>query len=220
MFLLLNTFGIVSIWYRPSNSAATTNPTVVSYSLQWQNQNGTPFTITDISSYQFINIDLSLSSYSNFTQNDLITMNAQGTMSQSLANSSLAYIEVIYDGAIPYPANGGFTGAYGLGLNVVPNGTGSYAFGPTVGLHAEPKNITWAFTGGPHFPTLDLHYWNGEDITKEYTGAPIMVQASLPSPPTHDTPELIAVNWVIGGTIIVIIEAIYLRFPRKSLPPT
>jgi hypothetical protein len=149
-------------------------------------------------------------------------MYAQGTMSKALANSSLAYIAVTYDGAVAYTPNQiAYSGEYGINLNVVPNGTFAmdYVLGPTVSILGEPVNITWRFAGGPHYPTLDIHYWTGEDITHQFTNAPLMIQSSPtqpPSQPTSDTPDEKGANWVIGSSIIAVVEVMYLRFPRKT----
>jgi hypothetical protein len=217
VILLLNLFGVIS-FYSHSNPKPVSN--TVYYTLDWQNQPGTPFTITDLSTYQFLDIHLILFSDSNFTQNNNITLSAYGTMSESLINSSLAYIRLSYNGAIPYPPEMGYSGGPYFDLTVVPNGTSfipGLAFGDTVHVTGKATSITWAFAGGPHYPTLSIQYWSGSNITQEFSSAPIMVQASQTPQPTQDTLEQIALNWAIGGTFIAITEVIYLRFPRKTI---
>ncbi len=229
LFLILETFGIVSPWtWATSNNSKQTAPRSQSatYALQWQNQNGAPFTWGNMSGYQWINIDLSLVSDSNFAQETDIVLKAYGTMSQSLSNNSLAYIRVVYDGAVPYLGNeSAYAGSYGLDLTVVRNGTVpmDYAIGPTISLLAAPTHITWKFPSGPHYPTLQFHYWNGHEITKTFESAPVIIQAQQPAPPIlpiHDTPEQIGVSWTIGGAAIFIVQAAYLMFPRKPRSST
>lgn len=217
-------------------------PQIVPYSLQWQNQKGQPFSgCLTCPNYLWLNIDITLISYSNFTQNSNITMYAFGTMSKYLVNSSLASITVTYDGAVPYlPNQIGYTGAYGLILDVVPNGTVpmDYAFGPTVSLLARPIYITWRFAGGPHYPTLDIHYWSGQEITQEFRNAPVMIQ--LPQPPiptetrtvtttsqtqtttssiTQTTTSSTTVVSVSNQTVIVQPPTTYIQSTTQSQPP-
>jgi hypothetical protein len=211
--LLFNLIGLVNFYPHPKTESISTP---VYYTLDWQNQPGTPFTVTNSSTYQFFDIHLVLISDSNFTQNSNITLYAYGTMSQSFMNNSLAYIQISYDGAIPYPPTGGYSAGPNLDLTIDPNGRGGLAFDHTVYVIAEPIFITWAFAGGPHYPTLSIQYWNGGNITQEFSSAPIMVQVPQPSQPSHDTSDQIGANWLIGSTFIAIIEVIYLRFPRKK----
>lgn len=219
--LLLNLIGAINFYAHPENvsSKQKRDYTTVYYTLDWQNQPGIPFTITNMSTYQFFDIHLVLISAFNFTQNSNITISAYGSMSSSLINTSLANIRIEYDGANPYPPNLSSIGGVGLILDVVPNGTAyipGIALGDTVHVTSEPESMTWAFAGGPHYPTLSIQYWSGGNIIQEFSSAPIMIQASQPSQPSQDTPEQIAGNWVIGSIFIAIAEVIYLRFPRKK----
>jgi hypothetical protein len=104
--LLLNLIGIVNFYHHPKTEFIS-NP--VYYTLDWQNQPGTPFTITNMSTYQFFDIHLVVISTSNFTQNSNITLYAYGTTSQSFMNNSLANLLISYDGTIPYPPSEGYS---------------------------------------------------------------------------------------------------------------
>lgn len=213
VILLLNLFRIIDFY---DHSISESNSETVYYTLDWQNQAGTPFSITDLSTYQFFDIHLEITSDFGFAQNTNITLFAYGTMSESFFNSSLAYIQISYDGAIAYPSNQGYIAGPHLRLEIWPEGRGGIALGDTVYVISEPISITWAFSGGPHYPTVNIDYWNGGSLNEKFLSAPVTIVPPPPSQPLHDTPEQIALSWGIGSAFVVIAEVIYLRYPRKE----
>jgi len=248
VFCMLSTVGILNPWTWAtqanvqvsttsnfSSNSGNYSPSThsVQYDLQWQNQPGIPFTIQNLATYQYIDIELNLTGSQNFTAESSVRMSAIGAMSASLNNSNLAYISLAYPSAVAYPSANGFSQSpYGLELTVVSNETDTgyhgYDFGSIVKLVANPVNVTWQFIGGPYYPTLDLHYWNGHDINQTFTSAPVQIVSKatssgniiiifpnqIPIKQTHDTPDEIGVTWGIGIAIIIAAETLYIRRPK------
>lgn len=126
---------------------ASPKPTVIYYTLAWQNQPGPFGYVTDSDTYQYINFELAIISDSDFEASSNITMLADGEISQSLVNDSLAGIQLVYDGAIPYPSEQGFIGTASLTLNVNKTvTTGSFAVGDIYGVFARPTSFGWLFS--------------------------------------------------------------------------
>jgi hypothetical protein len=219
MVLIFNLFGLVNFYAHANNGNTQSNSTVVPYTIDWQNQPGIPFSIANGSTYQFFDIHLVIISDSNFAQNTNITIYAYGTMSASFSNSSLEGIQISYDGAIPYPQSGGYSAGPYLDLTVNPNGHGGIVINKTVYIISKPISVTWAFASGPHYPTITIQYWDEGTLSQQFSSAPIMIQSSQPNQTIQenkDTTEQIATNWVIGSAFIAIVEAVYLRYPKKK----
>lgn len=122
-------------------------------------------------------------------------------------NDSLELPTLTYEGSAQYE-NGPttVTGSPQIQfLTIVPKDVGpNYV----IGLRTLPHwNFTWRFAGGPYYPTLNLHYRTGQDLTHTFTDAPIVIGASQPEI-TNDTVDEKILNWTIGVGIIAAIVAI------------
>jgi hypothetical protein len=216
------------------------------YALNWQNQAGEPFTISNLATYQFISLYLEIISDTNFTKNTNATIYAYGAMSQSLDNQSLAYMKLSYDGAIPYPTNVAGITDVSLLLDPIPlenlNHMDINEYGPTVGIESTPISMTWAFAGQTHYPTLEIQYYNGGNITKQYTDAPIVIKSEqpnitiiVPTPePTPTPPKYVLRIFPVGADenniaytalwsvllILILIGAIFIYYLQTTKKPS
>ncbi len=199
-----------------SNSSAQIIDTL-NYELKWQNEPGAPFSCTICTSaYQFIDVDLVVTSYQNFTAGSPVEIFAWGTMSESFNETGLEYVRLAYDNSTQYSnTNGIVQTPYGLKLNVVPDQTDTgesltFSVGSFVKLTSQPVNVTWKSSGGPFYPRLDLHYYTGHEFNYEFTNAPVQIEPT--SEQTVTTVQNIgiiyemSVPWVVGVVAIVTLE--------------
>jgi hypothetical protein len=176
VFLLLATFTPNLV------DASTTQKT---YTLYWQNGQSQEGSIIQGYNFQFIWLDITILSDSDFAPNSNITIYGQGSMSGSLLNSSLISGIVSFDGAMPYPPmEGSHLGFNTLSIReVTPNDkpfTAPIGTDDSVHIIADPVSVTWA-SGGTHYPTLDFEYWDGGSINKQFLDAPIVIKSDQPN---------------------------------------
>jgi hypothetical protein len=160
------------------------NNATIRYMINWQNQQGDFPTVINPATYQYVSIALEIFSDTNFTQGTKVTMQAYGSMSQSLVNSSLLYIKLSYDGALPDSPS--MTGTnVPLLLRVVPVNSQhiDFVMYDAVGVKSDNISVRWAFEG-THYPTLDLLYSNGAELKQTYQNAPIEVRSDKTIQPT------------------------------------
>lgn len=72
----------------------------------------------------------------------------------------------------------------------------------------------------PHYPTLTIQYWNGNNLTKQFINAPIEIKPEKNSPSTIDSTNLLTglgLIWGLGASIIVVMDIIYRQIPSKPL---